>query len=266
LDFESEEKLMNKITKEETENRIGFKEYHILKRTNHKNITRLYEIIIDVELDKIVFVMEYADLGTLMRMNENKNGYLYNFEIINFIMNKCLELKIFLDEKNYQINFINDHTILIPTAKYILTQLAASLLYLHQSNIAHRDIKPDNIMMKSEDKNIKLVDFSISIKTKSRDETINSIQGTEPFQSPETHTLYVHNPFKSDIYALGATIYVFLFNRFEYEFDESKFEDIKLFKNYDFQFYEILKIMLEPEMNKRPFIEELLNHDFFNSK
>ncbi len=52
--------------------------------------------------------------------------------------------------------------------KKILKSLLKTLEYLHQEGICHRDIKPDNILVNSENNSfeIKLIDFEVSKKFK----------------------------------------------------------------------------------------------------
>ena len=51
-------------------------------------------------------------------------------------------------------------------AKFVTRQLFSALDYLHENQIVHRDIKPDNIMIDEIDKNenvfIKLIDFGFA--------------------------------------------------------------------------------------------------------
>jgi serine/threonine protein kinase len=46
-------------------------------------------------------------------------------------------------------------------AKHIFLQLMRAVCHLHNNNIAHRDIKTDNILMQSNN-NIKLIDFGFA--------------------------------------------------------------------------------------------------------
>jgi serine/threonine protein kinase len=68
--------------------RLGLKELFILRKINHKNIARLYECIIDEDLDKIVLVMENCDLGQLMKYNDESTGYDYNPSLIKFLLSQ----------------------------------------------------------------------------------------------------------------------------------------------------------------------------------
>jgi MAP/microtubule affinity-regulating kinase len=45
-----------------------------------------------------------------------------------------------------------------------LSQLADTLSYLHSNNIAHRDIKLENILINKNTLKIKLIDFGFAIK------------------------------------------------------------------------------------------------------
>ena len=68
--------------------------------------------------------------------------------------------------------------------KYVVRQLANALRILHQKGIMHRDIKPQNIFIKTDngEKTIKLGDFGCSILIK--DNTSDPI-GTFIYSSPE---------------------------------------------------------------------------------
>lgn len=56
--------------------------------------------------------------------------------------------------------FINEDEIDDKQLKSILYSLLCSLKYLHQSNIVHRDIKPDNILV--DEKGVILCDFGLA--------------------------------------------------------------------------------------------------------
>jgi serine/threonine protein kinase len=102
------------------------REIAIMKRCRHRSIVSLYEVIDDPEQDRLFMVMQYVDRGPVTR---------------------CIGL-----------NWTT-----VPPARLldIARQLTSGLLYLHHKGIAHRDIKPDNILVDSQG-NVFLADFGVS--------------------------------------------------------------------------------------------------------
>ena len=93
--------------------------------------------------------------------------------------------------------------------KYIVQQLANALRILHQKGVMHRDIKPQNIFLKTEngEKKIKLGDFGCSIFIK--DNTSDPI-GTFMYSSPEIIGEIEYNE-KTDLWSLGITLFEIFF-------------------------------------------------------
>jgi serine/threonine-protein kinase len=95
------------------------------------------------------------------------------------------------------------------TVREILLHLLSVLDYVHSKGIIHRDIKPDNIILRSSDRKPILIDFG-AVK-----ETIRSVVGTPGFP---TQSLVMGTPgympseqavgrpvYATDIYSLGLT-------------------------------------------------------------
>jgi predicted ATPase/signal transduction histidine kinase len=93
-------------------------------------------------------------------------------------------------------------------------QLADILHYLHQNRIIHKDIKPANILINPDTKQIKLIDFSISSLLPRETQEIqnpNILEGTLAYLSPEqTGRMNRGIDYRSDFYSLGVTFYELL--------------------------------------------------------
>ena len=90
----------------------------------------------------------------------------------------------------------------------IALQVSRALLYAHQNDILHRDIKPHNILIEVYSGDAKLTDFGIAknIDSLSRLTATGQIFGTPAYMSPEQISGQVSGP-QSDIYSLGMTLY-----------------------------------------------------------
>ncbi|MGN1432342.1 MAG: hypothetical protein ACI4XI_01450 [Ruminococcus sp.] len=90
-----------------------------------------------------------------------------------------------------------------------LTELTESLVEMHHIDYNHKDIKPDNVMIKNG--RFILIDYGISIITNDTLGPTNTFAGTEYFASPEA--LEGKNAKRSDIYSLGATARALILQR-----------------------------------------------------
>ncbi|CAD8164251.1 unnamed protein product [Paramecium octaurelia] len=93
----------------------------------------------------------------------------------------------------------------------IIHQLLKILVYIHEKNICHRDIKLENILITN--KKIKLIDFGFST-------IYNSITchcGTPSYMSPEVVTKQKYDGRTTDIWALGVLFVGLLQGSFPYK-------------------------------------------------
>ena len=100
----------------------------------------------------------------------------------------------------------------LPEAKVkeLALKIAKGMGYAHNRNVIHKDIKPQNIMVK-EDGQIKIMDFGISESVRTSMSRIrnSSSSGTLVYMSPEQIKGADLGP-EADIYAFGAMLYELL--------------------------------------------------------
>ena len=101
-------------------------------------------------------------------------------------------------------------------ATSIAIQVSLGLEAAHRSNIIHRDVKPQNIII-SIDGKVKLSDFGIARAASSN--TISSnVMGSVHYSSPE-QVRGGYSDSKSDIYSLGITMYEMVTGRVPFDGD-----------------------------------------------
>jgi hypothetical protein len=87
-------------------------------------------------------------------------------------------------------------------------QLARGLEHAHEGGIIHRDVKPANVLIRSEDGSAVLTDFGLArdLTSAERLTDTQAVLGTPLYMPPEQTGNAVADA-RSDVYALGATIY-----------------------------------------------------------
>jgi serine/threonine protein kinase len=85
--------------------------------------------------------------------------------------------------------------------------LIKGLAYLHEHRIAHRDIKPDNLLVRKEDFCLKVIDFDTAIEVKDEDEEVDGEYGTEGWMAPEVEAQSsTYSPIRADRWSCGHVI------------------------------------------------------------
>lgn len=82
------------------------------------------------------------------------------------------------------------------------------LRHAHRNSVAHRDVKPDNILVSHEGA-VKVVDFGLAgaVDRKAGDTTTSLIMGTPLFMSPEHAEGIDRATFRSDMFSVGILLY-----------------------------------------------------------
>lgn len=181
--------------------------------------------------------------------------------------------------------FIQKYTLLSePIIKIIFKQLVKGIQLLHSINVTHGDIKPENIIITDQyPYSIKIIDMEdANIIPKKCNNVKPCTFGTLNYMSPEVYNdkLYYY---KSDVWGLGMILYIISVSSFpytNYQFNNINFNNITTYRK---QFYnkikkrggvimnsleinlssnltDLIKKMLEVDINERLSINEILNH------
>ena len=95
----------------------------------------------------------------------------------------------------------------VTEAKQTARQLCSALWVLHSRGVVHRDVKPDNVIIRG--KEAVLIDFDASRIYKSAIQEDTQILGTTGYAAPEQYGLSQSDG-RADIYALGVLLNIML--------------------------------------------------------
>ena len=227
-------KVVRKEDLEFGERRKLLEEIELLKQLDHPNIGQVVEMFEDKK--KIYFVNEMMHGGTLYQ-------------------------RVLMDSQFNEVKSAN-----------IIKQLISAVNYLHQNNIVHGDIKPQNIHYKDakSDAIVKLIDFGTSRRV-NQEHAMHGVFGTVYYLAPEViEGTYSE---KCDVWAVGVILYILLCGEppFNGETDAEIVENIKggeytlsgpAWEGISQEAKDLLTRMLCPE-NERISAAEAFQHPWF---
>ncbi|KAG0204229.1 hypothetical protein BGX28_003757 [Mortierella sp. GBA30] len=210
-------------------------EVAILKKLHHPNIVKLYEVLDVASDDSMYMVFEMCERGVLMNVS---------------LTEKCES--VFSDAD----------------CRDVFQQIVLGIEYLHEHDIIHRDIKPDNLL-RSGDGTVKIVDFGVSeMFDKKGDDMTKKSAGSPAFMAPEL-CRPDHGEVSgraTDIWSLGVTLYCLRYGRLPYV-SESILEMQRVIREEEYtippeddqRFVNLIKRLLEKDPQQRITIDQLRN-------
>jgi eukaryotic-like serine/threonine-protein kinase len=100
-------------------------------------------------------------------------------------------------------------------ANLYLQQIASALDYAHRRNIVHRDVKPQNVLIREEDNRAFLADFGIAkVLSAANTNSNTNVVGTIAYMAPEQ--LDGKAVLETDVYALGCVLFQMLTGELPY--------------------------------------------------
>ncbi|MRG91992.1 ATP-binding sensor histidine kinase [Polyangium spumosum] len=111
----------------------------------------------------------------------------------------------------------------MPIERFLVlaSRIASALADLHQRDVIHKDLKPQNILVNAATAEVKLSDFGLAVglpREHKAPESPSLIEGSLPYLSPEqTGRMNRAIDSRADLYALGVTFYEMLTGRLPFE-------------------------------------------------
>eukprot|EP01116_Phalansterium_solitarium_P011744 TRINITY_DN27501_c0_g1_i1.p1 TRINITY_DN27501_c0_g1~~TRINITY_DN27501_c0_g1_i1.p1 ORF type:complete len:535 (+),score=173.62 TRINITY_DN27501_c0_g1_i1:189-1793(+) len=209
-------------------------EVAVMKKLDHPNVLKLYEVLNDPDSDKFYLVLELAEKGEVMGSHDMRTEV------------QCLSI---------------EH------AWSRFRDLIAGMSYVHFQNIVHRDIKPANLLLSDEDR-LKICDFGVSQFIESgRQEIVNDSKGSPAFFAPEVscNKLCAGKPL--DVWAAGVTLYFLVFGTMPFKgktlyllFENIRSQPLSYPREVDPQLKDILELLLHKQPEHRPAFDAIKEH------
>ncbi|KAJ7954806.1 Non-specific serine/threonine protein kinase [Quillaja saponaria] len=97
-----------------------------------------------------------------------------------------------------------------PVARRYFQQLVSALEFCHQNGVAHRDMKPQNLLL-DKDGNLKVSDFGLSaLPEQLKNGVLHTACGTPAYTAPEVFCRRGYNGSKADAWSCGVILFVLL--------------------------------------------------------
>ena len=153
-----------------------------------------------------------------------------------------------------------------------IVQLIKALKYLHSHRVIHRDLKLGNLFL-TDKMELKVGDFGLATKLDFEGERKRTVCGTPNYIAPEILDGKTGHSYEVDIWSLGVIVYTLIIGKPPFETRDVK-TTYKRIKMNAYSFPEnaiiseaaknLISQILVTDPAKRPTLDQILTHDFFN--
>ncbi|KAK3375482.1 kinase-like domain-containing protein [Podospora didyma] len=210
-------------------------EIAIMKKLNHPNLVQLIEVLDDPEEDSLYMVLEMCKKGVVMKIGLGEHATPYPEE----------ECRLWFRD------------------------LILGIEYLHSQGVVHRDIKPDNLLLTS-DNILKVVDFGVSEIFEKTDEMRTAKPAGSPAFLPPELCVAKHGDVSgkaADIWSMGVSLYCLRYGKIPFEhsnvlaiYQAIKTETPELPTDENPDFVDLMARLMEKDPEKRITMAELREH------
>jgi serine/threonine-protein kinase HSL1, negative regulator of Swe1 kinase len=224
---------LNRLADEVEHNLLAVeREIVVMKLIDHPNIMRLYDVW--ETSTSLYLILEYVQGG----------------ELFDYLCDKGRR----------------------PTSEVLgyFQQIICAVDYCHRFNIAHRDLKLENILI-DQDANIKIADFGMATwQDNSRDKPLRTFCGSPHYAAPEIISGKPYNGASADIWSCGVILYALLAAKLPFDDDDcpALLQKISIGRfvmppdiHTDAQ--DLIWRMLTIDVRQRITMPEIMRHPFF---
>ena len=224
---------LNRLADEVEHNLLAVeREIVVMKLIDHPNIMRLYDVW--ETSTSLYLILEYVQGG----------------ELFDYLCDKGRR----------------------PTSEVLgyFQQIICAVDYCHRFNIAHRDLKLENILI-DQDANIKVADFGMATwQDNSRDKLLRTFCGSPHYAAPEIISGKPYNGALADIWSCGVILYALLAAKLPFDDDDcpALLQKISIGRfimppdiHADAQ--DLIWRMLTTDVRQRITMPEIIRHPFF---
>lgn len=210
-------------------------EIAILKQLDHENVVNLIEVLDDPEGDSLYMVLEMCEKGVVMKVGLDEST------------------KPYLEEQ----------------CRLWFRDMILGIEYLHAQGIVHRDIKPDNLLLTSDDV-LKIVDFGVSEMFEKNTPMVTAKTAGSPAFLPPELCVAGHGDISgcaADVWSMGVTLFCLFFGHLPFNYggvmdlyNAIKNDTVCIPESTNPQLVDLFSKILEKDPAKRIKLLELREH------